>query len=114
MKREGVRPRCLNIPKADTFPNTILEALDCSTPVMAAAVSGIPGQIEEGVTGFLTPPGDAAVIAARIEQLLSHHDLRLKLAANAAEYGSQHLDLNRQIEAYLEWYQEILERKEKT
>ena len=53
-------------------------------------------------------------MAARIEQLLSHYDLRLKLGANAAEYVSQHLDLARQVEAYLEWYQEILEKKEKT
>lgn len=100
--------------RAEVWGLTITEALACGTPVVATAVGGIPEQIEDGVSGFLTPPGDAAAMAARIEQLLSHYDLRLKLGANAAEYVSQHLDLNRQVEAYLEWYQEILEKKEKT
>jgi glycosyltransferase involved in cell wall biosynthesis len=63
---------CLCTTKADTINHAILEALVCGTPVVATAVGGIPEQIEGGVTGFLAPAGDAASMAARIEQLLSH------------------------------------------
>lgn len=36
----------LHAAKADTFPNTILEALACGTPVVATSVGGIPEQVK--------------------------------------------------------------------
>ena len=100
----------LHAAHADNFPFTVLEALACGTPVVATAVGGIPEQIDEGVTGFLTPPGDSAIMAARIATLLSDDDLRIRMGSQAAEYARRHFDLNRQADEYLGWYEEILER----
>jgi glycosyltransferase involved in cell wall biosynthesis len=100
----------LHATRADTFPNVILEALACGTPVVATSVGGIPEQIEEGVTGFLTPPGDARAMATRIEQLLSDDALRRRFAAAAIESARRHFGLDRQINDYLAWYQEIIAR----
>ncbi len=97
----------LHAARADTFPNVILEALACGTPVVATSVGGIPEQIEEGVTGFLTPPGDARAMAARVEQLLSDNALRQRFAAAAVESARRRFDVNRQVNSYLEWYQEL-------
>jgi glycosyltransferase involved in cell wall biosynthesis len=36
----------LHAARADTFPNTVLEALACGTPVVATAVGGIPEQVK--------------------------------------------------------------------
>lgn len=96
--------------RADTFPNTILEALACGTPVVATAVGGIPEQIEDGVTGFLTPMGNSEMMADRIVRLLTDHDLRRRMGAQAAEIAQRQFDLNRQADEYLAWYQEILTR----
>ena len=55
----------LHAARADTFPNVVLEAMACGTPVVATAVGGIPEQVEHGVSGFLVPPGDSSGMAER-------------------------------------------------
>jgi len=96
--------------RADTFPNVILEALACGTPVVATAVGGIPEQIDDGVTGFLTPPGDAEAMATRVQQLLVDEALRSGFSANAAKTARQRFDLEHQADTYLAWYNEIVQR----
>jgi len=96
--------------RADTFPNTVLEALACGTPVVATSVGGIPEQVEEGVTGFLTPPGDAGAMATRTEQLLSDDALHQRFAAAAVESACRRFNLDRQANDYLAWYQELIVR----
>lgn len=88
---------------------TITEAMACGTPVVVTAVGGIPEQIEDGVTGFLTPPGDADAMAARIEQLLSDDELRRGMGVQAAKIARCQFSLERQVTEYLNWYEEILE-----
>jgi glycosyltransferase involved in cell wall biosynthesis len=44
--------------RSEGMPLAILEAMACERPVIAVAVGGVPEIIEEGVTGYLIPPGD--------------------------------------------------------
>ena len=94
--------------RADTFPNSVIEALACGTPVVATRVGGIPEQIVEGETGFLTPEGDSAAMAMRIEMLLTDMDLKCRMGQASAEDASKRFDLNRQADGYLQWYKEII------
>lgn len=105
--------------RADTFPNTVLEALACGTPVVATAVGGIPEQVRslpdertsggDGCTGALVPVGDAEALARRIEHLLQNEDLRRRLADHAADDARRRFDLDREVDEYLGWYQTLLE-----
>lgn len=96
--------------RADTFPTTILEALACGIPVVGTAVGGIPEQIEDGITGFLTPQGDAEAMASRIVQLLEDERLRLKMGMQAADNARKRFDLDRQAGEYLRWYEIIIKK----
>jgi len=100
----------LHASRADTFPNVTLEAMACGVPVIATAIGGIPEQIEDARTGFLVPPGNAEVMAQRIEQTLTDKALRQRMSGTAASTVRDRFDLNRQVTEYLDWYQEIVAR----
>ncbi len=114
----------LHAARADTFPNTILEALACGTPVVATAVGGIPEQVKplgpasvgtfersDEPTGILVPPGDAHGMAEQIGRLLRDDALRCQLGENAARDARRRFDMARQVDDYLAWYREILDRR---
>ncbi|MEM8543259.1 MAG: glycosyltransferase [Cyanobacteria bacterium P01_H01_bin.119] len=97
--------------KADTFPNTVLEALACGTPVVATAVGGIPEQICAGETGFLVAPGDAAAMAQSTVALLTRPALSRQLSAQARQAAVAQFSLEQMVCQYTGWYQDILQLK---
>jgi len=99
--------------RADTFPNTVLEAMGCGVPVVATAVGGIPEQIVDGITGFLVPEGNAEAMSVKIKQLLDNDDMRSKMGTQAAAVASSRFSLDRQADDFLDWYQEIIDNHHK-
>jgi glycosyltransferase involved in cell wall biosynthesis len=98
----------LHAARLDNFPNSILEALACGIPVVATAVGGIPEQVDEGITGFLVPAGDSGAMAGRMKLLHDDRQLRRALAGAAAETARRRFSLDRMVDDYVAWYEEIL------
>jgi D-inositol-3-phosphate glycosyltransferase len=75
----------------ESFGMAALEGLACGRPVIATAAGGPALIVEDGVSGLITPPGDAAALAERIERLLVDDALRADMGAaarrRAAGYG---------------------------
>lgn len=95
--------------RADTFPNTVLEALACGTPVIATAVGGISEQIRHGQTGLLTPPQDPRSLCEAMLALFQDRRRLHDMGRQAVDDARQRFDLVRMIDDYLHWYQEISE-----
>ena len=66
---------------AEGVPVVLMEALAAGVPVVATRIAGVPELVEDGVSGFLVPPGDPAPISNCIVRLLDHPDLRTRFAA---------------------------------
>jgi glycosyltransferase involved in cell wall biosynthesis len=103
--------------RADTFPNTVIEALACGIPAVATAVGGIPEQIRDfrsatsvEATGFLARERDAADLANGLVLLLGDAEMRRRLGQNAYEDARKRFDIRRQANDYLAWYHEVLRR----
>jgi glycosyltransferase involved in cell wall biosynthesis len=97
--------------RADNFPLVILEALACGTVVVSTPVCGIPEQIIDGETGFLTTPGDPKSMIDCISRLLSDPEICSQMGQNAANDASKRFDQERHVNDYLDWYGEILEAR---
>ncbi|WP_123106102.1 glycosyltransferase family 4 protein [Acidithiobacillus sulfuriphilus] len=65
----------------DTFGRVCLEAQACATPVLGAAMGGIPESFADGVTGLLLPPGNSDAWRDALLRLVGDPTLRQQLAA---------------------------------
>jgi glycosyltransferase involved in cell wall biosynthesis len=62
---------------------TLLEAMASGTPVVASRLGGIPEIVEDGVTGFLVPPGDVEALRDRLAYLLERPRVAAEMGAAA-------------------------------
>lgn len=64
----------------EPFGRTAIEAMAAGVPVVAAAGGGMSDVIEDGISGFLTPPGDADALARALADLHTRPELRAALS----------------------------------
>jgi glycosyltransferase involved in cell wall biosynthesis len=91
----------------DNLPNTVLESLACGTPVIGCDVGGIPDAVREGVTGMLTPAGDAAALGRALLVMLENPGTRAAMAENCRRVAVAEYSLELQARRYLELYQSM-------
>ncbi len=60
---------------SEGLSNTLLESMAAGIPVVATAVGGNPEAVEQGITGFLVPPKNAAALAEAMCRILNNRDL---------------------------------------
>jgi phosphatidylinositol alpha 1,6-mannosyltransferase len=69
----------------ETFGQTIQEASASGLPVIAPASGGPVDLVDEGVTGFLVPPGDGDALAAAVSRLTADPELRALMGEAARQ-----------------------------
>ena len=57
--------------REEGFGLVAVEAQLCETPVVAFASGGLADTMEDGVTGYLVPPGDAATLALTLDAVVA-------------------------------------------
>jgi L-malate glycosyltransferase len=67
---------------SEPFSVVLLEALASGTPVLAAAVDGVPELITDGRTGFLVEPGNPERLTSRLLELARDADKRAAAGRN--------------------------------
>jgi glycosyltransferase involved in cell wall biosynthesis len=85
--REAQR-RCLALVAPSVWPEpfgmVIIETFASGRPVIASRVGGMAKLVEEGVSGLLVPPGDAAMLRAAMASMLNDDRLVARLAEQAS------------------------------
>jgi glycosyltransferase involved in cell wall biosynthesis len=63
----------------EALGRTAVEAMACGRPVVASRIGGLPWVVEDGATGLLFEPGDAAGLAGQLARLLDDDALSFRL-----------------------------------
>jgi glycosyltransferase involved in cell wall biosynthesis len=90
--------------------NSIVEAMMMGKPVAATNVGGIPEIVKHGETGLLVPPGNPAMLADAVIELLHNPDKASKLASAGREYAMHHLTADKMVERTISVYTNLLEK----
>jgi glycosyltransferase involved in cell wall biosynthesis len=88
---------------SEGLPRVVFEAMAAGLPVVSSSVSGIPEVVENGVTGFLVPPGDETALAVRLRWILEHPDEAQEMGRRARAFAESFFS----TAAYTAGYQRI-------
>ena len=88
--------------KREGIPVVLMEAMSTGLPVVSSRLSGIPELVEHDVNGLLTPPGDAAALAAALARLGDDPGLRSRLGRAARARVVEEFDLRHSADRLLE------------
>jgi glycosyltransferase involved in cell wall biosynthesis len=89
--------------KTEGLPLVVPEAMAAGLPIVATAVGGLPGVVDEGVTGLLVPVDEQALGAA-LARLAHDRELARALGQKAREVALARYSYDRMVDAYLELY----------
>ncbi len=81
----------------DGIPVVLMESMLCGVPVVSTNISGIPELVEEGVTGFLVPPGDSHALAETISRILSDVSCLSTVRKNAVRKVDNEFNLSTNV-----------------
>ena len=92
----------------DNLPNTVIESMSCSVPVVAFEVGGMPDMIDHMVNGYLALPFSPDDMAYGINWVLEDSERHQQLSGSALTKVKNTFDLQRSIEQYEHLYQILL------
>ncbi len=80
------------------LPRALVQASLTEVPVVSFDNDGAPEVVEEGVTGFLAPMGNAAILGEKLTQLCKNTELRVKMGQLARTRCLEEFDHKRMVE----------------
>lgn len=83
------------------FPNVLLEAMACQTPVISADAPYGPAEIiEDNVSGYLVPPADSARLAEKILYVLENSDKQDDIIREARQKIEKNFSVHKMVKNY--------------
>jgi D-inositol-3-phosphate glycosyltransferase len=101
----------LSLTTSEPFAMVALEAMACGLAVIASGAGTIQDAVIDGVTGYLVPPGQPAVLATRISQLVERPMLREGFGIAAASRAEARYSWERVTQETLAVYEALPPRR---
>jgi glycosyltransferase involved in cell wall biosynthesis len=91
----------------DPSPGVVREAMSKGKAVVGTAIGGASEMIEDGKTGFLVPPGDAALMASAMQQLIDDPAL-CRAFGRAAQTSAEQFMASVSVPRFEQLYQRLI------
>ncbi len=92
---------------SEGMSNTILEAMSTGLPVIATDVGSNAESVDDGRTGILVPPADAAALAGAMATLIDLTETRAAYGRAARRRVEDEFSLDRMVRGYEAVYEEL-------
>lgn len=89
------------------FPLAVVEAMACGLPVVATNCSCLPELIDEGLGGYLCPPGDAGYFARKLNELAASAELCREMGEYNRARVEREFVLENMVQGYRELFDEV-------
>ena len=91
----------------DPSPGVVREAMSKGKAVVGTAIGGASEMIQDGKTGFLVPPGDAALMASAMQQLIDDPAL-CRAFGRAAQASAEQFMASVSVPRFEQLYQRLI------
>ena len=78
--------------QGDCLPIAVMEAMAAGLPVVATDVGALSEEVENGVNGFIVPPGDAMALVAAVRTLVEDESRRHTMAIASRRLAEERFD----------------------
>jgi len=95
----------------EPFGLVVIEAMAAARPVVATAHGGPLEMIEDGVSGYLVPPGDPIALAGKIAECLHDRAFSRAMGKRAQERALQMFPVSRYLERIQAVYDSVLKTR---
>jgi glycosyltransferase involved in cell wall biosynthesis len=90
------------------LPLALIEALALGKPVVASSVGGNPEIVQDGVNGYLHPPGDVDALTAKLLAVAGNRDFVKAVRDRNQEKFRQSFSLRAMLDGHARLYEEVL------
>lgn len=93
---------------SESGPMTVWEAMSMAKPIVSTNVGDVATYIDDGVNGFMVPPGDSDALANRVDLLLRSPELCKSFGDRARQVAIQRLDVRIAAQKHESFYRIIV------
>lgn len=90
--------------RPSAWPRGIADAMASGRPVIASWAGAAQEFVLEGVTGFLSAPGDTASLASHMDFLWDHPEQALRMGVESLRHARDHFDPEPHAKTLVRWY----------
>ena len=96
-----------NVVVPELLGQTLLESMSCGTPVICTDAGAMPELVQNGITGFVVPPGDSVRLNEKLKELLQDPDKAMEMGRAGRKHVMDNFQWSMVVNRCLKIYESL-------